>query len=113
MPETNVVQKTGKWTEDEINDLKSYDPKNSDESVQGFVKTMNRSKRSVIGKLGHMGLYVAPEKPKAAKKDDGPTKGEILTAIGKTGYDVTGLDASTKPALKYLQNYIASVKTTD
>jgi len=108
MPNSETTAlKTGKWTEDEVRVLEQgYDPENSDETVAALQKATKRTKRSIIGKLGHMGRYVAPEKPKTVKKDDGPTKGEIETAITKEGFDPDGFSAATKPALKRLLAYV-------
>lgn len=95
--------KTGKWAEGELERaVEMYDPDNSDASVDEICKVLNRKKRSVIGKLVNADVYQAPEKPKAAKKDDGPTKGEILTAIAATGFDISGFDNANKDALKRL-----------
>jgi len=110
---TNVTEtvavKTGKWTEEDVKVLMSiYDPEDSDNTVLAAMKELNRSKRSITGKLVSEKAYVAPEKPVRQKKDEGPTKGEILTSLAKLGYDPEGLDAATKPALKTLEAFVAS-----
>jgi hypothetical protein len=104
--EYQLMAKTGKWTEDEVTTLvEGYIPQDMD-SVDALAETLGRTRKSVIGKLVSVKAYVAAEKPKAAKKDEGPTKGEILDAISKFGFDVEGLEGATKPALKRLEALI-------
>ena len=85
---TTAKKPAFKWTsEHEATARELYDPSNSDATVAEIMDVLGIVKRSVIGKLVSMKnpdgerLYCAPEKPKAAKKDDGPTKGEIETAL--------------------------------
>lgn len=95
------------WDADKVATLKAgYDPDNSDASVAKLMETLNKSKRMVVGKLVSEKVYVAPEKPKAAKKDDGPTKGEILTSIKAKGFDIEGFDNATKAALSRLDAFL-------
>jgi hypothetical protein len=82
------------------------------EAVDKVAEQLGRSRKSVQGKLSYMDVYVVPEKPKAAKKDEGPTKGEILTAISKF-MDPDGLDSATKPALKRVLTLAEKIQTTD
>jgi len=94
------ARKTGSWTTEETKAVvESY---TSGATVQDIAKDTGRSTRSVQGKLTSEKVYVPPVKVKAAKRDEGPTKGEILTAIANTGFDVEGFDAATKPALTRL-----------
>lgn len=99
---------TGAWDPKSVTTLSAYDPKNSDATVAELMATLNRSKRSIVGKLVSMQVYSAPEKAKTERKDPGPTKDEILSVISNTGYDTDGLDGATKVALKNLQDFIAS-----
>ena len=100
---------TGSWDTKSVSTLESiYDASDSDVTVAEAMQTLNRSKRSIVGKLVSMNVYEAPVKPKTERKDPGPTKDEIMGVIGDTGYDTEGLDGATKNALKNLQDFIAS-----
>ena len=100
--------KTGSWAETEVATLKDkYVPQDM-ATVEALATELGRSKRSVIGKLVSEGVYVAPEKPKAKPKEEGPTKGQILQAIVDEGFDVTGLETATKPALTRFRDFVAS-----
>lgn len=98
-----------KWTENEVNTLvEGYDPAKNDESVEALMESLNRTKRQVIGKLVHMGVYVAPEKPKAQPKDEGPTKSEILADVAKLGFETEGFEGATKAALTRMRDFVAA-----
>lgn len=99
-----MTNKTGSWGADEtVLAVTEYDGGNG-RSVEAIAADLGRSKRSVQGKLTAEKVYVVPTKAVAAKKDDGPTKGEIITSIKATGRfeDVDGLNGTTKGALKEL-----------
>lgn len=94
------MNKTGSWGVDETASVVSaYDGGNGD-SVETIAEATGRSKRSIQGKLTAEKVYVVPTKPVAKKKDEGPTKGENLTAIKATGRfeNVEGLSGATKAA---------------
>lgn len=70
------------------------------ESVDALASAFVKSKRSVIAKLVREGVYVAPEKPKASAREEGPTKKEMLRELaGKVPFDVTGFENATKEAI--------------
>ena len=108
----NTAPKTAKWNEAEVASLKgSYDPSNSEASVKAIAAAMGRTHRSVIGKLVSEGLYVKPDAKPAAKRDEGPTKQEIINDINALGiFDTEGFEQATKPALTRLLNFVAEVK---
>ncbi len=96
-----MSNKTGSWGTDETAlAVSEYDGGNG-RSVEDIASELGRSKRSVQGKLTAEKVYVVPVKVVAVKKDDGPTKGEHLTAIKASGkfVDVDGLNGATKAAL--------------
>jgi hypothetical protein len=100
------------WTEEKVQKLtEGYVPQDM-ASVEQLAEELEVSKRAVIGKLVHMGAYVAPEKPKAKPKDEGPTKGEILQAIAETGFEVEGLESAKKAALARLRDYLQTFDGT-
>ena len=95
---TETAKKNPKWTEDEVAKVHEvYDPAKP-ETVIDLANALGRSKRSVIGKLVSEGLYVVPAKPEPKPKDEGPTKAEILKALGAK-IDTDGADGATKPFL--------------
>ena len=90
-----------KWTDDEVATvLKGYNPERSEATVVELMKKLDRTKRSVIGKLVREGKYSAPAKPEPKPKDEGPTKADILGAITAAGFDVKGGEGANKDFLK-------------
>ena len=70
-------------------------------SVDEIATDMGKSVRSVRSKLVREGVYVAKAKP-AAKRDNGPTKKELLIELEATGFDVNGFEGATKEAIMRL-----------
>ena len=106
------MAKVAKWGDEVVTALvEGYDGEASEdvraEQVADLMDSLEKSKREVVGKLVSLKLYVAPEKKVAAKKDEGPTKKEILRAIEDTGFDVSGFEGATKDALNRLQAQVA------
>ena len=64
-------------------------------SVDEIATDIGKSVRSVRSKLVREGVYVAKAKP-AAKRDNGPTKKELLIELENTGFDVNGFEGATK-----------------
>jgi len=95
------------WNEENTAKVVSmYDPDRSVETVEAIMEELNLTKRQVIGKLVSEKVYVAPTKPEPKKKDDGPTKGELLTELAGLNFDVTGLDNTNKDAIKRVIAYV-------
>ena len=67
-------------------------------SVDEIATDIGKSVRSVRSKLVREGVYVAKAKP-AAKRDNGPTKKELLIELENTGFDVNGFEGATKDAI--------------
>ena len=74
--------------------------------IEDIANSIEKSVRSVRSKLVREGVYVASEK-KAAAKQDGPSKKEILREIEDTGFDVSGFEGATKAALTRLMGVVA------
>lgn len=72
----------------------------SQESLEAIGDMLGTSKRSVIGKLVQLGVYVKQDKPKSEPKDEGPSKKEILAGIDGAGFSRDGLDNANKDALR-------------
>lgn len=61
------------------------------------------SPRAVIGKLVAENVYIKPEKPaRKTPVDEGPTKAQVLAELKTNGFDTSGFEGATKPALKRL-----------
>ena len=67
-------------------------------SVDEIATDMGKSVRSVRTKIVREGVYIAKAKP-AAKRDNGPTKKELLIELEATGFDVNGFEGATKDAI--------------
>jgi len=91
-----------KWDDEAVAALTAGYREGDPSSVEELMETLGRSKREVIGKLVHLRMYVAPDKPAPKAKDEGPTKKEILRAIEDAGFEVTGFEGATKAALARL-----------
>lgn len=69
--------------------------------IEDIAASIEKSVRSVRSKLVREGVYVA--KPKAqARKQEGPTKKELLRDLEATGFDVQGFEGATKDAITRL-----------
>ena len=67
-------------------------------TVDEIATDIGKSVRSVRSKLVREGVYVAKAKP-AAKRENGPTKKELLIELENTGFDVSGFEGATKDAI--------------
>ena len=71
--------------------------------VEEIAEAIGKSVRSVRSKLVREGVYVASEKPKAAKREEGPTKKEMLRELEELApFAVEGFMGATKEALSAL-----------
>ena len=70
--------------------------------IEDISEMVTRSVRSVRSKLVREGVYIAAAKPTAAKRDNGPTKKELLIQLESSGWNVQGLEGATKDAIKAL-----------
>ena len=72
-------------------------------SVEDISQMVTRSVRSVRSKLVREGVYIAPVKAVGAKRDNGPTKKELLTQLEDVApFPVDGFVGATKDAIKSL-----------
>jgi hypothetical protein len=69
------------------------------DGMDAIATALSKSVRSVRAKLVREGVYVADTKEKAAPRDMGPTKGELLESLVGMGLNVDGLEGATKPAI--------------
>lgn len=74
------------------------------ETVETIAESIGKAVRSVRSKLVREGVYVAPEKGVKAKREEGPTKKEMLIQLSDVWPDapVDGLVNATKEAIATL-----------
>ena len=75
-------------------------------SVQEIAEALNKSVRSVIGKLVRERVYVAKVTEPKAPQPEGPTKKDLLADLSKHGFDPKGFEPATKDALTALVEYL-------
>ena len=78
------------------------------ESVETIAESIGKAVRSVRSKLVREGVYVAVEKPKAAAKDEGPTKKELLAVLESLApqFPIEGFVNANKDALAALIEHL-------
>jgi hypothetical protein len=81
------------------------------EGMDEIATALAKSVRSVRAKLVREGVYVADTKEKAAPRDLGPTKGELLESLVELGLNVEGLEGATKPAILRIIDLMEGVFT--
>ena len=84
-------------------------------SVESIAEAMGKAVRSVRAKLVREGVYVAPEKGAKSKREEGPTKKELLITLAEVWPDapVDGLINATKEAISALIAHLESVADAD
>jgi hypothetical protein len=76
----------------------------SGETVETIAESIGRAVRSVRSKLVREGVYVAQEKPKGSKREEGPTKKELLRDLESLAPNlpIEGFVNATKEAITAL-----------
>jgi len=71
--------------------------------VEEIAEAIGKSVRSVRSKLVREGVYVAQEKPKGSKRDNGPSKKELLGKLEEVDPNAPlgGLMGATKEAISW------------
>ena len=71
--------------------------------VEDIADAIGKSVRSVRSKLVREGVYVAKEKPKGSKRDNGPSKKELLGKLEEVDPNapLNGLMGATKEAISW------------
>ena len=71
--------------------------------VEDIADAIGKSVRSVRSKLVREGVYVAQEKPTGAKRDNGPSKKELLNRLEEVDPNapLNGLMGATKEAISW------------
>jgi hypothetical protein len=71
------------------------------ESVEAIADSIGKAVRSVRSKLVREGVYVAAEKTPKAKREEGPTKKELMRELEAIApFPVDGLMNATKEAIQ-------------
>jgi len=80
----------------------------SGETVETIAESIGKAVRSVRSKLVREGVYVAAEKPAKAKREEGPTKKELLRDLEALAPDlpIDGLVNATKEAITALIDHL-------
>ena len=78
------------------------------ESVETIAESIGKAVRSVRSKLVREGVYVAAEKPAKAKREEGPTKKELLRDLEALAphFPIEGFMNATKEALTALIHHL-------
>jgi hypothetical protein len=75
----------------------------SGQTVESIAESMGKAVRSVRSKLVREGVYVATEKAVKAKREDGPTKKELMRDLESVApFQVEGFANATKEAIQSL-----------
>ena len=71
--------------------------------VEDIADAIGKSVRSVRSKLVREGVYVAKEKPQGVKRDNGPSKKELLGKLEEVDPNapLSGLMGATKEAISW------------
>lgn len=80
------------------------------ETVEAIAESIGKAVRSVRSKLVREGVYVAAEKPVKAKREEGPTKKELLRDLESVAphFPIDGFVNATKEALTALIDHLQS-----
>jgi DNA polymerase I-like protein with 3'-5' exonuclease and polymerase domains len=102
-----ATQKTANYTAEMVDQMISMYNELGNDGLDQIAEELDKPVRSVRSKLVREGVYVASPK-KAAAKQDGPSKKEILRDIESVGFDVSGFEGATKAALTRLMGVVAN-----
>ena len=87
------------YTTDQVKEMIAAYAEHGNAVIDELAEKFGKSKRSVISKLVREHVYVAPEKPAAAPRDEGPTKAELLADMKAADFDPDGLENATRGGL--------------
>ena len=84
-------------------------------SVEVLAEQLGKTVRSIRSKLVREGVYQAPEKPAKAKREEGPTKKELLRDLQAIAPDapLDGLNGATKEAIQWVIAQLQVVAETE
>lgn len=96
------TEKTPNYTESQVRDMiAAYQAAPGDATVDSLAKTLSRTRRSVIAKLTHLGIYQKPIAAPKTLKNEGPTKKDLLNQLEAAAPDfpIEGITPATKEAI--------------
>ena len=77
------------------------------QTVEAIAEAMGKAVRSVRAKLVREGVYVAPEKGVKSKREEGPTKKELIRELELlVPFEVEGFLNATKEAIQALIDHL-------
>ena len=87
----------------------------SGQTVEMIAEAMGKAVRSVRAKLVREGVYVAPEKGAKAKREEGPTKKDLLRDLEALAphLPIDGFVNATKEAISALINHLENENLAD
>lgn len=92
--------KTVNYTAEMVNRIVSMYEELGNEGLDEIAEAVGRPVRSVRSKLVREGVYIASPKAPKAKREDGPTKKDLLNELeALVAFDVNGLMGATKAAI--------------
>ena len=98
-----ATTKTANYTTAQVEQIVSMYADLGNEGLQDISDAVGKSVRSVRSKLVREGVYVATPKAAAPKRDQGPTKKELLNQLEELApFPVDGFVGATKDAIKLL-----------
>jgi len=102
-----AIQKTTNYSAEMVDSMVAMYEELGNDGLDQIAAELDKTVRSVRSKLVREGVYVASPK-KAAAKQEGPSKKEILREIESNGFDVSGFEGATKAALSRLISVVAN-----
>lgn len=92
--------KTVNYTAEMVDQIVSMYEELGNEGLDEIAEAVGRPVRSVRSKLVREGVYIASPKAPKAKREDGPTKKDLLNELeALVAFDVNGLMGATKAAI--------------
>lgn len=77
------------------------------QTVEAIAESMGKAVRSVRAKLVREGVYIAPEKGAKSKREEGPTKKELIRELEDLApFPVEGFLNATKEAIQALIDHL-------
>ena len=85
------------------------------ETVEAIAESIGKAVRSVRSKLVREGVYMAAEKPAKSKREEGPTKKELLRDLEALAPNlpIEGFVNATKEAITALIDHLESEAAAD
>jgi hypothetical protein len=97
-----ATEKTPNYTESQVLDMsRKYSANPSSATVDELAKSLGRTRRSVIAKLTHLGIYQKEAVQPKTLKDEGPTKKDLLAQLeaADPAFPIAGITPATKDAI--------------